>query len=656
MTQRFAIGILALFASSSHGQVVAPSQLSQDSVRSAAKILPEKHFSRQALDTEIATRWVQVMLKDFDEAKVYLTKADVEIFARRPGDYAALFRGGEPGFVLDFFNTYRQRRAEAFAYQQHWLKQPIDFEVAEEIQLGSKVDYPADAEAAKERWRQRVKLHLLDLRANGLDDAEARARLGRRYQTAFDQIQKASEPQIIGWAINALATAFDSRSGYRSPAEWKKFVAGFQTGGEGIGAQLRVDDGTAYIVRILPGGAAQRDGKLQADDRIVGIGQATGPIQDVIGSALDDIVALIKGPRGTQVRLEILRPGQKEKMIVTLTRDRFEQHVTFGEVLPAGDNKILYIHVPSLYGSFAGDAGRTCIQDVAKLLRDHAGTDLVLLDLRTNTGGVLSQAIGLTGLFLNNETVVQTKFADGTYQRYTGANKEGTLWKKPVVVLMSRETASGCEILAGALQNYGRALLVGEKSAGSGLVSNFFDVETGSDKAGEFQARLGVLQLTTQVFYRPLGEAVQKRAIVPDVELPWLTNHDSRAVANDPFALDAKFADNQPLKITTYDLGITIPQVTRLIQQSDARVKKSDGFQKAGAVRHLAALRAQSGVATLNLKKHLAERALIPDSAPTFRKVDESRTAVRDYYLEEVLEICTDYLGQLREAGKIPAK
>jgi carboxyl-terminal processing protease len=535
---------------------------------------------------------------------------------------------------------------------------------------GDKVDHPkTDAEAA-DRWRRRIKYDLLVIKASDkdeYDDAKARDRLRRRYHSFARRMHQTNSDDLLEMYLTSLTTCFDPHTTYMSPTTLENFYIDMRKQLDGIGASLQSIDGYCVINQIIPGGAADKEGNLEAKDRIVGVGQGKeGEIVDVVDQRLTDVVNLIRGKQGTIVRLEVLKGGEGERKIIQITRAKIEltDRIARSEVFEEGKKangapyKVGVIDLPSFYMDMEAarrndpnfrSTTRDCRAILQKFKKDNV--DALILDLRRNGGGSLTEAINLTGLFIDTGPVVQVKGANGEVQQLKDSDA-GTEWDGPLVVLTSKFSASASEIFAGAMQDYRRGLIVGDAAThGKGTVQQLLDVGERLFRLPN-SPNLGALKITIQKFYRPGGDSTQMRGVLADVELPSLTTHLADISESDlDFALEF---DRVPEADHADVAMISKPMVSQLRDLSQHRVAKSKDFDRVHKnIKRYLAQKDRTEV-TLNEVKFLAERAehnAEKAEEDEFKDLnDPDRPVVRrDYYFNEVLAVTLDYVGFLKK-------
>jgi carboxyl-terminal processing protease len=433
---------------------------------------------------------------------------------------------------------------------------------------------------------------------------------------------------------------------------------------DGIGASLRGEDGYTTVHNIIPGGAADKDGRLKTGDKIVGVGQGeSGPMEDIVDMKLNDVVEKIRGKRKTIVRLEVDPADESERKTYTITRDRIElkdsearsEIKEWGTKPDGKPYKIGIIQLPSFYMDMDGvrlglPNAKSTTRDVRRLLDEfnQQNVDAVVVDLRWNGGGSLTEAVNMTGLFIDTGPVVQVKGPDGRIDPYQDP-EAGMVWKGPLVVMINKFSASASEIFAGAIQDYGRGIVIGDYAThGKGTVQQLYDLGRTLFRAGNNQ-NLGALKMTIQQFYRPGGNSTQNRGVVSDLELPSLTTKLEVGESDLDYAM--KFDQVEALPHDMYHM-VDAQMVQGLRNLSQQRVDKAEYFAR--EKRRIQRYEEQKGskTVTLNKEKFLAERAemnadkeeeeiydgLSDPNRPVFRMDD---------YNKEALDVTVDYLNML---------
>jgi len=477
---------------------------------------------------------------------------------------------------------------------------------------------------------------------------------------------------LLEMFLTSVTSSFDPHSTYMAPVSSKNFDIVISLNLQGIGAQLKVNDGYTVIDKLIPGGPADKNGQLKAGDRVVSVGQGdTGDFVDVVDMKLNDVVEKIRGKKGTVVRLVVLPEAGGDPKTVKIVRDQIELKdqeasgtiIEDGKKLDGSPYKLGVINLPSFYMDMKGaregnEDFKSCTRDVKRIIEDFnkKGVDALVLDLRKNGGGSLTEAISLTGLFIEQGPVLQVKGPDGPegrVQQYDDTDK-GMQWRGPLVVMISKFSASASEILAGAIQDYHRGLIVGDSSThGKGTVQTMMDLGPQLFRI-QNPPDLGSLKLTVQQFYRPSGDSTQKRGVLSDITLPSLTDHYD--VSESDLDYPVPFDKVPPVAFRKYDsaYGVVPAMVSKLKEQSSRRIDSSADFGKLkkNIVRY-EEQKAKKEV-PLNEKKFTARREEFDaekEEEKTFDEHAQGTTEVykRDYYGNEVLAITLDYL---RELGK----
>ena len=493
-------------------------------------------YRPRALDDALSQDILKRYLEALDPGKVFLTAQDVAGFSKYATTLDDAIKSGQVDPAWAMFAVYRMRVGERIAYARGLLKGGFDFSGNERYEYDREhAPWAASGAALDTLWKQSVKNDWLRLKLAGKKPEEIRKTLDKRYANVLDGVGEIKGEDVFQSFLNAYAASIDPHTDYMTPRSAENFNMQISNSLEGIGAVLFKQDDVILIREIVPGGPAARSGKLKPGDRIVGVGQnASGEMTDVIGWRTDDAVDLIRGAANTQVRLDIVPAeapldSKPARVLLTRAKVRLEDARAKAEtiVVPAANGepvrRIGVIKLPGFYQDI--DARRRRDSDYASATRDVARMlaqfraqkmDGVVLDLRGNGGGSLSEAIELTGLFIDKGPVVQVRESGGRIS-VEDDRDAGVAWDGPLAVLINRGSASASEIVAGAIQDYGRGLIIGETSFGKGTVQNMVDLDRWP--ANE-QARFGQVKLTIAQFFRPGGSSTQNKGVVPDVAFP----------------------------------------------------------------------------------------------------------------------------------------
>jgi len=636
-----------------------------------SSLMKRQHLSRHPLDDEISARAMKIFTEGFDARKLYFLQSDIDEFMQHRDEIDDFVQKGNLNFAYKVFDRYIQRLDERMATVERLVKEPFRFDNDDSIVTDAKLlSFPKTAEEAEARWRKLIKFNLLTFKSDKMEEGEAREKILRRYKSVQKRWHQSDNDELLERFLSAVTTSFDPHTTYMSPSSLENFQIIMRLNLEGIGAALQVsEEGTTKITKIIPGGAADKHGKLKPEDNVVSVGQGVdGEMVDVVDMKLNDVVQLIRGPAGTVVRLGVVPASGGETKIISITRAKIEleDSAARSEVIERGAKadgapiKLGVIDLPSFYmdmqaarendrdGTF-----RSTTRDVRKILDEfkEQKVDAVVLDLRRNGGGSLTEAINLTGLFIDEGPVVQVKDSGGRIQAYNDLER-GMAWDGPLVVLTSKFSASASEILAGAIQDYGRGLIVGDEAThGKGTVQSLLDLGDQLFRIAN-PPNLGALKITMQQFYRPNGDSTQKRGVIPDVTLPSLTNHIGMGEADLDHAID--FDSIKPGRFTSLNM-VTPDAVARLKERSLERINKSEEFGK--QIKRIERYKKykEEKTISLNEKKFLARRESDRDAEKEEEKqFDESSEKVDevfadDFYNKEVTEITLDYLRELAD-------
>jgi carboxyl-terminal processing protease len=500
----------------------------------AVKLLNEletKHYSPINIDDNFSSSVFDSYIDTLDGSKLYFLKEDIDALSlyRYTLDDSLKDGSVEPGFEI--YNLYYKRILERMIYAVDRVENHVgemDFTIDESIVIDrEEAPYAASLAELNELWRLRIKNSVLSLRLTGDDEEEIKEKLSKRYRNQLSQISKTNAKDIFQTYLATVATAVDPHTSYFSPRDSENFNMGLSLSLQGIGAQLTTEEEYTKVAELIKGGPAERGNELQAGDRIVSIGQGVdGELQDVVGMRLDDVVAQIRGEKGTVVRLNVIpvdAVGESSATVVSITRDtvKLEDQSAKKEVIELSYNGDMYkigiIDLPTFYFDFEaasrGDADyKSSTRDVHALLDElkEEDVDAVIVDLRNNGGGSLSEANQLVGLFIETGATVQIRYSGlrNGFTRSFGDNDPEVAYMGPLAVLVNRTSASASEIFAGAIQDYQRGIVLGGQTFGKGTVQEIIPMDYGQVK------------LTRSKFYRISGESTQHRGVIPDISFP----------------------------------------------------------------------------------------------------------------------------------------
>ncbi|MBY7950916.1 carboxy terminal-processing peptidase [Vibrio fluvialis] len=470
-----------------------------------------KHFN---LDDQFSQAIFERYIEMLDYNRNLFTQADIDSFKDWSVQLDDQLKVGNNQIAFDLYNLSMEKRFDRFQYALSLLDHEITFDTDESIELDrSKAAWPKDQAEVDELWRKRVKYDALNLKLAGKEWPEIKETLAKRYNNAIKRLTQTHSEDVFQLYMNAFARQIDPHTSYLSPRNAEQFQSEMNLSLEGIGAVLQMTDDYTVIRSLVAGGPASNSKQLGEGDRIIGVGQDGEDIVDVIGWRLDDVVQLIKGPKGTKVKLQVLPDGKDAKShVVTIVRDkiRLEDRAVKSEIIEKDGKKIGVLEVPSFYVGLSQDTDKLITELKAK------NVDGIIVDLRNNGGGALTEATALSGLFITSGPVVQVRDSYGRVN--VNSDTDGKVsYSGPMIVLINRYSASASEIFAAAMQDYGRAIILGENSFGKGTVQQHRSLNHIYDL---FDKELGYVQYTIQKFYRIDGGSTQNKGVIPDIAFP----------------------------------------------------------------------------------------------------------------------------------------
>ena len=668
---RVCISVLVLsasFASFAAVEPLPPLQLQPKHApisTNVAKLIEELHYSLPRLDNSLSSAILDRYLDTLDGNRMYFTAADVASFNRLRYELDDRTRTGDLQPVFDIFNLFRRRAGERVDGAIALLAAEPDYTIDETFQWDrSELPWPASDDEISEVWRKNVKSDALRLMLTGKTWTEASETLTERYERSYKRITQLTTDDVFEMYMNAVAHNMDPHSSYLSPRQSEEYRIQMSLSYDGIGASLQLEDDYVKIMNIIPGGPAHIDGQLKQEDRITAVGEDGSEPVDVIGWRLDDVVQKIRGPGGTRVRLQVLpagaAPGSPEK-IIELVRDKIklEEQAAKKDVLEIPFNgrsyRIGVITVPSFYQDFAarsrGDDDYTSTsRDVTRLIEEFktgGGVDGLVMDLRANGGGHLSEAVDLSGLFIERGPVVQLRETRGTIQQLDDSTPTA-VYTGPLAVLVDRYSASASEIFAAAIQDYDRGVIVGQQTFGKGSVQNLFPLDRlmrGTDN--------GQLTLTIGKYYRVTGESTQHRGVIPDIELPSLV--DAATVGESTRDTALPWDRIQPTRFRADTTLVEELDELRTHQQSRAANDPEFSYllSNIAAIKEIAAQKSGS----LNLEGRIAENKRLEEGR--LARENARRTALGLEALTDIEQIDDTAASDailLRQAARIVAE
>ncbi len=527
---------LISFALLATGPVQAKSDAEQVAV-SVGRLLEEGHYTHQSLNDEVSKKFLRTYLELLDFSHLFFTQKDVDMLTAKYGtslDDDVLLGNLKPAYEI--YDLYTKRVDDRVAKVKELVGQQIDFKNDATIEMSrQKSPWPKDEEEADSIWHGRIVSELLQENLSEHPIEPGPKLVAKRYDRLARNVHEQDQEEQVKLFLDALAQTYDPHSEYLSKADLKNFSINMGLSLVGIGAMLRTEDGYAKIESLVPGGPAQTDGRLKVGDRITAVAQGSGEFNDVRDMRLDKVVDQIRGKKGTHVRLMVIpadAPDPSKRKTIELVRDEIklkDQEARADVIIKDKANgeqvRLGWITLPSFYADMDKHQKSTT-RDVLTLLKRLKKENIagLIIDLRRNGGGSLEEAIALTGLFLKSGPIVQTKGSNGNIVVSSDPDP-GIAYSGPMIVLTSRQSASASEIFAAALQDYGRALIVGDKNTfGKGTVQTILEIGRFTSLLGNRSQDDGALKLTIQKFYRVAGGSTQLHGVASDIVLPTLSD------------------------------------------------------------------------------------------------------------------------------------
>jgi carboxyl-terminal processing protease len=596
--QMLIVALAAACAMSTHAVTAQPEKVASTQMKPiaaqtqaalwASRVLGRYHYKALPLDDAMSEKIFDNYFETLDSEKLYFTQADIDRFAPMRTRFDDAINNEDLTQPFAIYNLYQQRFADRMNYARSLLKTKLDFTVDETLQLDrEKAPWAKSEDEVRDLWRKRVKNDWLRLKLAGKEEKAIRETLDKRYENYITRMKKLNNEDVFQMFMNAYATAIEPHTNYLGPRSADNFDIAMRLSLEGIGAVLQSRDDYTVIREIVPGSPADKSGKLKVGDRIVGVAQGQGAFTDVLGWRIDDVVQLVRGEKGSTVRLDVI-PGDAgvdaKHVTVSMVRKKIsmEEQAAKKSIIQVKENgvnrRIGIISLPTFYQDFEarrkGDKDfKSATRDVARILGElkKDKVDNVLIDLRNNGGGSLVEAVELTGLFIDKGPVVQQRTAEGRVE-VENDTAAGLAWDGPMGVLINRGSASASEIFAAAIQDYGRGLVIGEPSFGKGTVQTLIDLDRFSQND---KVRYGELKMTIAQFFRINGGTTQLRGVTPDIKLPVTTDPDSFGESSFDNALpwvSIKPANYVPA-------GDLKELVAPLQKRHEARISKDKEFQ-----------------------------------------------------------------------------
>ena len=615
--------------------------------RRIAAFFTHSHYKQIQLDDAFSQKVFALYLEGLDYSRNLLLQSDVDGFETYRKSLLSGLDKGDLSAVYYLYNQSIQRRYERLSYALSLLDKPFDFTQADSYQFDRKdAAWPKDTAELDELWRQRVKYDALSLKLAGKNDTEIKTLLTKRYQSAIKRLAQSESEDAFMTFENAFARSIDPHTSYLSPREAERFNSEMNLSLEGIGAVLQADDDFTVVRSLVPGGPADKSKQLKPEDKITGVAQDNGKMQDIIGWRLDEVVDLIKGPKGTKVRLEIQRGdgAARQSQIVELQRDevRLEDRAAKSSVISAEGKKIGVINIRSFYNNLHLDV----IKELEKLKKQKV--DGILIDLRDNGGGALSEATDLTGLFIKSGPVVQVRDSIGRVAVEEDTDGK-SYYSGPLTILINRYSASASEIFSAALSDYGRALIVGDTTYGKGTVQQNRPLKKIYDF---YDKELGNVQYTIAKFYRINGGSTQHKGVEPDIRFPSLIDSKEIGESVEPNALPW-----DKIQAANYQ---TVGKFTKLLpslqKRHDERIAQEPEFRY--VLEDIAWYQQEKQKKTISLNEAVRVKERDELDAKSLQRVNERLTRMGKAKVTKLSDVPSEIEfpdGYLQEAANITA-
>lgn len=639
----------ALLASKGFAAVAYTETQSETAIDLVNK-LETRHYSKREFDDNLAAELFDAYFRSLDPSHLFLLQSDIDEFEPQKLKLDNEFRAGNLDTGFKIFNRYQQRleaRLEWVVRELPALVEAMDFSVDESLSLEpEKRAWAVDMAEADERWRLQLKNAVLSLKLADKPADELASTLIKRYQNQQHRVHQYNEQDAFQVYANALTELYDPHTNYLSPRTSENFNINMSLSLEGIGAVLQLQDEYTKVSRVIAAGPADKQGELKPSDRIIGVAQGNDEFQDVIGWRLDEVVDLIRGPKGTTVRLQVIPASAKStdaRKVITIVRNKVkleEQSAQKSIIeIPEGDGvrRVGVIDIPAFYIDFEalrkGDENyKSTTRDVKQLLDELVaeGVEGIIIDLRNNGGGSLQEANDLTGLFIEYGPTVQIRHSSRKVFR-DGKRLRSAYYEGPLAVLINRLSASASEIFAGAIQDYQRGVIIGTQSFGKGTVQTLIPLKEGQ------------LKLTESKFYRISGDSTQHRGVIPDIEFP--SQYDKEQIGESSLDHALNWDKINPVRHRKYhDIPSLLPVLTDQYQQRIARdpdfIYLEDSLQLAAEARKINTLPLQES-ARLQLRETQRQKNLDIENKRRVAKGLEPLESLDEDELEESADAST---------------
>lgn len=649
--------------------------LTQEKVEAyVTKIFSGYHYRKFNINDSLSSKMFDNYLSEIDRGKLYFLASDVQYFEKYRNQLDESLNNGDLVAAYDIYNVFRKRYRERSAFIDKLLAKPaFDFNIDESFNTDrEKATWAKNNEDLNELWRKLIKNEALELKLSGKADSSVVTLLRDRYKNRERNLGRFRSEQVFQMYMNAFCEVLDPHTRYFSPTDSDRFKQDMYQALEGIGAVLREDGNYIKIVEIVPGGPAFKDKRLKKDDRIIGVAQGEeGKYEDIVGWYVDDAVKKIKGAKGTIVRLQVLAadalPNDPPKEI-RIVREKVNLQTSRAkkEIVTINQNKHDYkigiINIPSFYRDFEGAGKRdkdfaSTTRDVQKLIDSLKAENVegIVIDLRNNGGGSLTEAISLTGLFISKGPVVQVRESSGDTEVQTDPDP-AVAYDGPMAVLINRFSASASEIFAAAIQDYKRGIILGEQTYGKGTVQTMVDLNQWIKESD----KLGQINITVAKFYRINGSSTQRKGVSPDIEFPSAFSAAEYGESSQPTALPW-----DQIATARYDItkALNEKQVVKLREKYQQRLKSEAELKTFVDELELFRKARENTTVSLQETKRKKEREEAEKKRQALKKLEtddsdeEEDTATKtsiadrkkkDIYMNETNRILVDYITLIK--------
>lgn len=554
-----------------------------------ASMVSSRHINHPEIDDVLSEKLMNRYIEIWDPQKLYFLQSDIDSFSVEKTSLDDKILKGDVAFATTVFERFKLRMGERSGKVGTAIDAEHDFTVEEEmIKDPDDLTWAVDEAELDERWRKRIKFDLLMLKLDDTDLTEARKRLHTRYHTNQVFLEQTEAHEVLELYLSSMTHCLDPHSSYMSPQTLADFEIDMRLKLEGIGARLKYEDGYTTVEEVIEGGAAHADGRLTKGDKIIGVSSdAVKDYVDVVEMKLTKVVDMIRGKKGTKVKLQIMKEaGGIEEYELTRTEVKITEDEVKGKILESEEwidgrkSKVGILQIPSFYRDFQGaNLGgefKSTSRDVKLVLDEFKqnGVDILVVDLRWNGGGALQEAIEVSGLFIPKGSVVQVKEPGDSVQAFEDEDPE-VYWRKPMIVVCNRFSASASEIFAGAIKDYRRGIVVGDRTThGKGTVQNV--VQVAQNRLSLRPVDRGALKLTISKFYRVNGDSTQTKGVTSDVVLPSLLNH--REIGEDSLDNALEFDRITRADYVPFSASVTDAMISQLKTRSETRVAEDKDF------------------------------------------------------------------------------